>query len=361
MRALLRRLAACTVVVVAALGVAPTPVRADPVIDAEAQATQVAARMAALDAKLTVLSGRVANAQHDLELARQRATKARAELTVAQRILAGHREELSNLAVQIYMGGGASETGVVGDLDGTAAQAPVKDGFVQTVSQKRTDIVTAAAAAESEVSERVDALARVEADATRTEHQLLAEQAATTKALAQQAALQKSVGARLAQLIARQSTSDARTPAAARATLKAARLTQLPAAPTPAASLAVATALSAVGDPYVWGAAGPKRFDCSGLILWSWGKAGVALAHWTGFQIHQGWPIDMKDLQPGDLIFMWKPGAKGGPPDHVAMYIGNHLIVQAPHEGGFVEVSSMAWWPGARRTAVRLGSPPPTR
>ncbi len=136
-------------------------------------------------------------------------------------------------------------------------------------------------------------------------------------------------------------------------------LTQLPAAPTPAAALAVATALSAVGDPYVWGAAGPNRFDCSGLVLWSWGKAGVQLAHWTGFQVHEGWPIDLKDLLPGDLIFMWRPHAKGGPPDHVAMYIGNHLIVQAPHIGGYVEVSSMWWWPGARRTAVRLAAPAP--
>jgi cell wall-associated NlpC family hydrolase len=357
MRALLRRLAACTVVVIAALGVAPTSVRADPVVDAEGQATQVAARMAALDAKLTVLSGRVANAEHDLEVVHRQAAEARAELAVAQGILDRHRVELSDLAVQIYMGGGASETGVLGDLDGTAAQAPVKDGFVQTVSQKRTDIVSAAASAERDVSRRVDALARVEAQATHTARRLADEQAATTKALAEQAALQKKVSAHLAVLIAQQSTSDARTPAAARATLKAARLTQLPAAPNPAATLAVATALSAVGDPYVWGAAGPNRFDCSGLVLWSWGKAGVSLAHWTGFQIHQGWPIDMKDLLPGDLIFMWRPGAKSGPPDHVAMYIGNHLIVQAPHAGGYVEVSSMGWWPGARRTAVRLGAP----
>jgi peptidoglycan DL-endopeptidase CwlO len=360
MRALLRRLAACTVVVIATLGVAPTPVRADPVVDAEAQATQVAARMAELDAKLTVLSGRVANAEHALVVAHRTAAEARAELTVAQRILGRHRVELSDLAVQIYMGGGATETGVLGDLDGTAAQAPVKDGFVQTVSRKRTDIVSAAAAAERNVSRRVDALARVEADATNTERRLAAEQAATTKALAQQVALQKSVGAHLAELIARQSTSDARTPAAARATLRAARLTQLPAAPTPAAALAVATALAAVGDPYVWGAAGPNRFDCSGLILWSWGKAGVPLAHWTGYQIHEGWPIDLKDVLPGDLIFMWRPGAKNDPPDHVAMYIGNHLIVQAPHVGGYVEVSSMAWWPGARRTAVRLGGSAPS-
>jgi peptidoglycan DL-endopeptidase CwlO len=363
MRALLRRLAACTVVVVAAVSVAPAPARADSVIDAEAQATQVAARMKALDSKLTLLSGQVANAEHALAEAQERADAGRAELAVARGVLVRHRDELSDLAVQIYMGGGSSETGVLGDLDGTAAQAPVKDGFVQTVSQRRTAIVASAATAEADVSERVDALARAEADASRSEREVTAERSATTRTLAQVAALQKKVDARLAELIADQSTQgagiDAPTPAAARATLAAARLTHLPPAPTAAARSAVAAALSVVGHPYAWGAAGPSRFDCSGLVLWSWGRAGVTLAHWTGFQIHEGKSIDMKDLKPGDLIFMWRPRAHGGPPDHVAMYIGNHLIVQAPHVGGFVEVSSMWWWAGAARTAVRLpGSVP---
>ena len=65
----------------------------------------------------------------------------------------------------------------------------------------------------------------------------------------------------------------------------------------------------------------------------------------------------MAQLEPGDLIFMWPPGKAGGPPQHVAMYIGNHLIVQAPHAGSFVEVSPMGWWPGAARAAVRIVPP----
>ena len=362
MRALLRRLAACAVVLVAVFGLAPSPAGADPIVDVEAQAPPVAARMAALDARLTVLSARVANAEHALADARRHSEQGRTDLAAAKVVLSHHRGELSDLAIQIYMGGGASETGVLGDLDGTAAQAPVKDGFVTTVSQKRTDIVTAAKQAERDVSRRVDALERAEADASKLAKRLTSEQAATTKTLAQVTALQKTIDARLAELIAEQSTSgagiDAPTPAAARATLKAALLSHLPKAPTPAAAKAVAAALSRVGDPYVWGGAGPNRFDCSGLVLWSWAKAGVSLPHWTGFQIHEGWPVDMKGLLPGDLVFMWQPGAKGGPPDHVAMYIGNHLIVQAPHVGGYVEVSSMWWWAGAARVGVRLAGPP---
>ena len=254
------------------------------------------------------------------------------------------------------MGGGASETGMLGDLDGTAAQAPVKDGFVQTVSQKRTDIVTAAAKAESEVSERVDALARVEADATSTERPADGRAGRHHQGAGRSTPRCRSPSAPAWPSLIAQAVDVGRPhpgrgqghPEGGPADPAAARLRHRP-RPSPSRPRCRRSAIPTSGAR-----SGPNRFDCSGLILWSWGKAGVALAHWTGFQIHQGWPIDMKDLQPGDLIFMWRPGAKRSPPDHVAMYIGNHLIVQAPHAGSFVEVSSMAWWPGARRAAVRL-------
>ena len=362
MRALLRRLAACTALVAATLAVLPSPARADQVIDVEAQATQVAARLAALNARLTVLSGRVATAQHDLALAQRRADQARAELTAARSTLTRHRDELSDLAIQVYMGGGPADTGLLGDLDGTAAQAPVKDGYVATVGQHRAAVVAGAVAAEADVSQRADDLGREEQAAEASARRVFDEQRATKKALDQETALQKTVDARLAAIIAEQAHAgagelDAPTPAAARATLAAALLTHLPPAPTPAAATAVKTALSVVGRPYVWGGAGPARFDCSGLVLWSWAKAGVSLPHWTGDQVHLGWPVPLGKLVPGDLLFMWQPGAKGGPPDHVAMYIGNHLIVQAPHVGGFVEVSSMWWWGGAARAGIRLAAP----
>jgi cell wall-associated NlpC family hydrolase len=363
MRAVLRRLAACAALAAATLAVVPSPAHADQVIDVEAQATQVAARLAALNARLTVLSGRVARAQHDLALAQQRADRGRVELTAARSTLSRHRAELSDLAIQVYMGGGPADTGLLGDLDGTAAQAPVRDGYVATVGQHRSAIVDGAVAAEADVARRAESLTRDLKAAERSARRVRDEQRETEKALDQQTALQKTVDARLAALIAEQAHAgsgelDAPTPAAARATLAAALLTHLPPAPTPAAATAVNAALSVVGHPYLWGGAGPDRFDCSGLVLWSWAKAGLSLPHWTGDQVHLGWPVPLGQLVPGDLLFMWQPGAKGGPPDHVAMYIGNHLIVQAPHVGGFVEVSSMWWWDGAARAGVRLAAPP---
>ena len=364
MPVVLRRLVACAALATATVVVLPSPAHADQVISIEAQATQVAARLARLDARLTVLSGQVANAQHALALARRRADDGRAALGAAQGALARHRAELSDHAIQVYMGGGPGDTGLLGDLGGTAQQAPVRDGFVETVGQRRALVVAGALAAEADVARRAEALDRDERAAERSAQRVVDQQRATRKALAQETALQKTVDARLAAIIAEQAHAgsgelDAPNPAAARATLAAALLTHLPAAPTPGAASAVAAALSVVGHPYAWGGAGPERFDCSGLVLWAWAKAGVSLPHWTGDQVGLGWPVALADLLPGDLLFMWRPGAKGGPPDHVAMYIGNHLIVQAPHVGGYVEVSSMWWWAGAARAAVRLPPPPP--
>jgi cell wall-associated NlpC family hydrolase len=99
-----------------------------------------------------------------------------------------------------------------------------------------------------------------------------------------------------------------------------------------AAAIAVAAAESRRGDPYEWGAAGPDAFDCSGLIMWAYAQAGVSLPHFSGSQYADTVHIPMSDLEPGDLVF---PADTG---EHVAMYVGNGEIVQAPYTGADVEI-----------------------
>ena len=102
-----------------------------------------------------------------------------------------------------------------------------------------------------------------------------------------------------------------------------------------AAAIAVQAAESRVGDPYVWGAAGPGEFDCSGLVMWAYAQAGVSLPHYSGSQYDDTVQIPMSDLEPGDLVFPADPG------EHVAMYIGNGEIVQAPYTGADVQIISL--------------------
>lgn len=96
-------------------------------------------------------------------------------------------------------------------------------------------------------------------------------------------------------------------------------------------------ALSRRGDPYVWGAAGPSSFDCSGLVLWAYAKVGISLPHFTGDQWQMGVHVGRNQLEPGDLVFFY--------PDigHVGLYIGNGLMVDAPDFGEDVQVQPVMW------------------
>lgn len=101
------------------------------------------------------------------------------------------------------------------------------------------------------------------------------------------------------------------------------------------ASAAVAAAMSRLGDPYVWAAAGPNSFDCSGLTMWAWAQAGVSLPHYSGSQYDSTTHISMSQLQPGDLVYFADPG------EHMAMYIGGGRIIEAPYTGANVRIEPL--------------------
>jgi cell wall-associated NlpC family hydrolase len=113
------------------------------------------------------------------------------------------------------------------------------------------------------------------------------------------------------------------------------------------AAIAVRTALAQIGDPYVYGAAGPDTFDCSGLTMYAWAAAGVSLPHNAAMQASTGTPVSLSSLQPGDLVFYYSPIS------HVGMYIGHGEIVHAPHTGSSVQIVPMTEMPIAM--AVRIG------
>lgn len=103
--------------------------------------------------------------------------------------------------------------------------------------------------------------------------------------------------------------------------------------PNSRSGIAVRAALSRLGRPYVWGAAGPDRFDCSGLTQWSYAQAGVRLDRTTYQQIYDGIVVARSQVRPGDLVFPH--------PGHVQLAIGNNLVVEAPHAGAAVRISPL--------------------
>lgn len=97
-------------------------------------------------------------------------------------------------------------------------------------------------------------------------------------------------------------------------------------------------ATSRLGLPYIWGAAGPASFDCSGLVQWSLAQAGIVMPRVAVDQARTGPRVPVSDLQPGDLLFYFTDPTAPTYISHVAIYLGSGMMIQAPEPGMNVEV-----------------------
>ena len=97
-------------------------------------------------------------------------------------------------------------------------------------------------------------------------------------------------------------------------------------------------AMSRRGLPYVWGAAGPTAFDCSGLVQWAFAQAGIVMPRVAADQALAGPAVPVSQLQPGDLLFYHTDPTDPTYISHVAMYLGNGWMIQAPEPGQDVEI-----------------------
>jgi cell wall-associated NlpC family hydrolase len=134
-------------------------------------------------------------------------------------------------------------------------------------------------------------------------------------------------------------------PAAPAARVSAPAIRPIPPVRPSTGSIALSAAMSERGTPYVWGGTSPHGFDCSGLTLWSFRRAGVKLPRTSRAQSTVGTAVSRADLRPGDLVFFYSPVS------HVAIYIGNGQVVHAPEPGQSVKISPLARMPfhNARR------------
>ena len=113
---------------------------------------------------------------------------------------------------------------------------------------------------------------------------------------------------------------------------------------SPGAGAAVREAMAQLGKPYVWAAAGPNSFDCSGLMLFAWRAAGKSLPHSSRSQYASTTRVSVSQIRPGDLVVF------GRPIHHVGMYIGNGQMVEASRSGRPVKIGSIH-----RRDLVGVG------
>jgi cell wall-associated NlpC family hydrolase len=238
------------------------------------------------------------------------------------------------------------------DLRRAAAERDLRSiaATKKTLGEQKAEIDTKAAAAKKLlVTLKQREAARAAARAARAARVARASRAATRAALPARVAAGPVAAAAVPASHRSAAASPTRTPTPTptRASAPAARR---PAAAVPAsgrAAAAVRYAMAQIGDAYVFGAAGPSAWDCSGLTMMAWRAAGVSLPHSSSAQMGSGRRVSQSQLQPGDLVFYYSPVS------HVGMYIGNGQIVNAENPSVGVKITGVNSMPYAG--AVRPG------
>ncbi|MEU4830301.1 NlpC/P60 family protein [Streptosporangium sp. NPDC023615] len=200
-------------------------------------------------------------------------------------------------------------------------------------------------AAQEAVAEQVEETRRIEREQARLERQAdEARSAAELLARERAAALER---ARIARENAERARfqQEALRREAARARVAAgqpaSRWAQNVAEGSARGDIAADWALTQLDKPYVWAAAGPAAYDCSGLTMRAWERVGVAIDHWTGTQWTSGPHVPLSELRRGDLLFYGQITRNPGDIHHVGIYIGQGLMVHAPQTGDVVRVAPM--------------------
>ena len=195
--------------------------------------------------------------------------------------------------------------------------------------------------------QKVDALDAVRAAAAKAQAEAKTKLDARTKAeqaISARAADLKKRSATLTGLLSRLCVEDRPAEQTQRASRETVRLPIGPA--SGGAQRAVQTALAQVGDSYVWGAAGPSAFDCSGLTLYAWASAGVALPHSSSAQYGYGTHVSRSEVRAGDLVFFYSPI------HHVGIAINKSQMVHAATFGTPVQIASIDSSPFVGATRV---------
>jgi cell wall-associated NlpC family hydrolase len=294
---------------------------------APATSGDVMAQLAELATANEKLTEQFNSAQTALAAAQHRVAGAKNTAAIAAKKLAVTRRALGALLAQQYMSPSFSHTAALFNSD--SGQGYLDQ--LQSLQQVTDHQASIAHAAQADAS--------TAAGAEATEQAALDAAAAQKRAvIAQRVALQTKVSryqSQLATLTANERTTFLGSSNATPLQISSA-LANYTIGASPADVVAIKAALAELGKPYIWAAGGPSAFDCSGLTMWAWAKAGVSMPHLAASQQNLGTRVDRSALRPGDLVFF------GSPAYHVAMYLGSGMIVQAPNSGDVVKISPLA-------------------
>ncbi|RBY92848.1 NlpC/P60 family protein [Blastococcus sp. TF02A-30] len=305
-------------------------------------AAEAAELVAARGHELEALSEQFNEARETLRAQTAAAEQAQAQVAAATAQLTTAQEQVRGIARSAFTGDSTSSfralmtsasaeefVGRVTTLQSVAAHQSELLATAAAANEVATQAQAQAAAAVAEAQAQYDAVARQQAD---LEAQIAQYQGVYDRLTTQE---RQAVAAVPHERASRDEREEAPVAAAAPVVADSA-----------AGQAAVDAAMAQRGKPYVWAAAGPGSFDCSGLTQYAYRAAGISLPHSSRMQAQMGQPVAKADLRPGDLVFFYSPIS------HVGIYIGNGQMVHAPTSGDVVKVAPlMGGYVGARRIA----------
>ena len=277
---------------------------------------QILAQANKLSEQIDNLSEQYDGLQIQLTQARQEVKLARENAIRDEQLLTSDRAYLNTIAVNNYMTGGLNPTLQL--LQSATPQAMLDRASIITQLQH-------------EAGAKANLVATAEVDAQRA-------RAAASQVEQHALRLKSTMAATVAKIQARENTLNSKAFAQAAAIFQ--QTGHYPITSVQGKTVGVQAlnkALTKIGDPYVWAAAGPDEFDCSGLVMWAYGQIGIHLLHFTGDQWNEGEHIPRSELQPGDLVFFYAAIS------HVGLYVGNGLMVDAPSAGQDVQIQPIDW------------------
>jgi cell wall-associated NlpC family hydrolase len=319
------------------------PAGADELSDKRAEATQIAQKLAALDAQAMELNAQYERVNFELMEAEAKVAEAQAWAAQTAKELDERRQDVKDYAIAAYqMGNDSPEFDALITSDATTGIE--KRSYLENLSGSRQDVVDALNSAKLKAAEDTERLEAAQSEAAARATEIEQTRTAANNAAAEQRALNARAQGELASLVAAETASRNAASAQQRAAANAAREpagsvggVANPPAPGSGAAGAIAAGRTKIGSSYLWGASGPNVFDCSGFVLWAYSQVGISLPHYSGAQYQSTVRISASQLQPGDLVF-WGSGGS----EHVAIYIGGDQIL---HTANGVSITNLnGWW-----------------
>jgi len=322
------------------------PAGASQLSQLQAKASQIESQISSTTQQIGVLGQRYDEALDQINTLNAEITATKDQIAADQQHVAIDKVRLRTVAINSYI-----HDGTIGQsnplFSGNQRTYEAQQEYGKIASGNLDEAVASLHTAEVQLNAAEVSLTTQQQQATAVANAAAQEKAA---AQAQQNQLNAALGqvkGQIGVLVQQEQAAAAAAAAAKTQSVLTAGATFPPPPPAGGAGTAVSAAESQLGVPYVWGGTDPRGtpgdpsggFDCSGLVMWAWGQAGVGLPHFSGSQFEDTAPVPVSAMQPGDILF-YGPGGD----EHEAMYVGAGEMIEAPQTGEVVHI-----------TPVRLG------